>query len=493
MVVTRFAPSPTGFLHLGGARTALFSWLWARHNGGKFILRIEDTDVQRSTDASTDQILDSLRWLGIDWDEGPYFQSQRLPIYHDHLRQLWEKDAIYPAFESKEELDAARKEAEDAKREYVYTGTSRGLSHAEAQRRLDAGEPFAWRFRTPTEGFIEVPETLRGDNDVKFACSEIGDFIINRIGTWENPGMPLYNFVCTVDDALMGVTHVIRGEEHLNNTPKQILFYRALGFPLPTFTHLPLVLKNNKKMSKRDADADARFPVSVSGRRDLGYFPEATVNFVAMLGWSFPGDKELFTVNELVDAFVLDRLVKSAANFDEDKYLHHNGWYMRNLPLDTIVERALPFIRAAGLDVDSRPAEWTRAAIALVIERMRLLAEIPAAIEYLFNEPTGYEPKGVKKVFGEEGVAALLNEAAGLLEGVSDWRKEAIEEPLRLHAEARGIGLGKIAQPIRLAVTGRTASPGLFEVLELLGRDQTIIRIRRAAEAIPALLAANPG
>jgi len=493
MVVTRFAPSPTGFLHLGGARTALFSWLWARHNGGKFILRIEDTDVQRSTDASTEQILESLRWLGIEWDEGPFFQSQRLDIYHRYLRELWEKDAIYPAFETKEELEAERKTAEDAGKPYVYNGASRGLSHADAQRRLEAGEPFAWRFRTPTEGFIEVPETLRGDNDVKFACSEIGDFIINRVGTWENPGMPLYNFVCTVDDALMGVTHVIRGEEHLNNTPKQILFYQALGYPLPAFTHLPLVLKNNKKMSKRDAEADARFPVSVSGRRELGYLPEATVNFVALLGWSFPNDKELFSVPELIEAFELDRLVKSAANFDEDKYIHHNAWYMRNLPLDVIVERALPFIRKAGLDVDAKSPEWLRSAVGLVIERMKLLAEIPGALEYFFVEPSTYEAKGVKKVFGEEGVADLLRTAADLLEGVKDWRREAIEEPLRLHAEANGFGMGKIAQPIRLAVTGRTASPGLFEVLELLGRDQTIIRVRRAADAIPGLLASAGG
>lgn len=488
MVVTRFAPSPTGFLHVGGARTALFSWLWARHNGGKFILRIEDTDVQRSTDASTEQILESLRWLGIDWDEGPYFQSQRLAIYHEQLRALWEKGAIYPAFETKEELDAARQAAEAAGQPYVYSGASRDLPRAEAQRRLEAGEPFAWRFRTPTEGHVEVPETLRGDNDVRFSMTEIGDFIVNRHGTWSEPGMPLYNFVCTVDDALMGVTQVIRGEEHLNNTPKQILLYQAMGYPVPSFTHLPLVLKNGKKMSKRDADADARFPVSVSGRRDLGYLPEATVNFVALLGWSFPGDRELFTVSELIEAFSLDRLVKSAANFDEDKYLHHNGWYMRNLPRAVVSERALPFLRAAGLDVDSRPTVYTEKAIALVIERCRLLTEIPPAVLYFYAAPTDYDPKGVKKVFAEEGTAALLETTAGLLEGVTDWTAAAIEEPLRQHAEAAGIGLGRIAQPVRLAVTGRTASPGLFEVLELLGREETLNRIRAAATVIPSLL-----
>jgi glutamyl-tRNA synthetase len=485
MVVTRFAPSPTGFLHLGGARTALFSWLWARKNGGKFILRIEDTDMNRSTDASTEQILDSLQWLGITWDEGPFFQSQRLPIYREHLLSLWQKGAIYPAFETKEEMDAARSAAEAAgQKDFVFISASRQLSREQAQARLDAGELHVWRFRTPLEGFTEVPETLRGDNDVRFANKEIGDFIITRYGTYAELGIPLYNFVCTVDDALMNVTHVIRGEEHLTNTPKQVLLYQALGFPVPSFTHLPLVLKNGKKMSKRDADADPRFPVSVSGRRDLGYLPEATANFVCLLGWSFPGDKELFTREEVVENFALDRLVKSAANFDEDKYLHQNGWYLRNLPRAIIVERTLPFLAKAGLAIEGCDASWLAAIIGLVIERCSLLAEIPTAVEYFFRRPTSYEEKGAKKIFGDGDAANHLETAAALLAAAPAWSAHELEGLIKQHVEATGLGLGKLAQPMRLAVTGRSASPGLFEVLELVGREEVLARLAAAAAAI---------
>ena len=483
----RFAPSPTGFLHVGGARTALFNWLWARKNKGTFILRIEDTDVERSTDASVDQIFESMKWLGLDWDEGPYFQSQRLDIYREHLQRLIDSKHVYPAFETKEELDAMRALAEAEKRNPIYDRRSLNLPPAEVQRLMETGTPFVWRFRVPDEGYTDVPETLMGGNaECRFHNPDIGDFVITRPGTLANPGMPLYNFVCVVDDALMDITHVIRGADHLSNTAKQVLMYQALGFEIPSFTHLPLILKNNKKMSKRDADADPRTPVSVSARRDLGYLRESTLNFLALLGWSFPGDRELFTVEELIETFTLERLVKSNANFDEDKYLFQNGWYIRNMPRPEIVARVKPFLAARGLSADGRSDEWLGKVIELEIERCRLLSDFADALEYFFKAPGSIDPKGVKKFLGDPAMADTLNAVADILAGLEPFAKDAMEAPLREMAEARGLGFGKIAQPIRLAVTGRTASPGLFEVLELLGREESVSRIRGVAGRLAA-------
>lgn len=486
-VRVRFAPSPTGYLHVGGARTALFNWLYARRHGGTFILRIEDTDVERSTDASTEQILESLQWLGLQWDEGPFFQSQRLDIYREHLARLAAEGKIYPAFDSKEELDAMREKAMAEKRNPIYDRRALKLSPDEVRARMESGEPFVWRFRVPDGAVTEVPETLMGgEADCKFRNDDIGDFIITRPGTIKEPGMPLYNFVCVVDDALMQITHVIRGVEHLGNAAKQVLLYQAFGYPVPSFTHLPLIMKNGKKMSKRDADADKRFPVSVSERRDLGYLREATVNFLSLLGWSSPGESELFPQEELIANFTLDRLSKSNANFDEDKYLFQNGWYMRNLPRTEIVERVKPFLARAGMIATSQDDAWLGRIIELEIERCRLLSDFPEALAYFFRRPDSYDPKGVKKVFGAEGMADMLREVAGVLEGVQPFAKEPMEAALRAWADGKGLGFGKVAQPIRLAVTGRTASPGLFEVLELLGPEETVTRIRAAAEKLAA-------
>lgn len=486
-VRVRFAPSPTGFLHVGGARTALFNWLLARHHKGTFILRIEDTDVDRSTEASAEQILESLQWLGLNWDEGPYYQSQRLDIYQQHLEKLATTGAIYPAFESKEELDAEREKAMAEKRNPVYDRKSLRYTPQERQAMMNDGKPFVWRFRVPDEGHVEVKETLMGGETTRFAYAEMGDFIITRPGTIQQPGMPLYNFVCAVDDALMGITHVIRGVEHLPNAAKQVLILQALGFPVPTFTHLPLIMKNNKKMSKRDGDADPRYPVSVSARRDCGYLREATINFLALLGWSFPEDKELFSVDELIEAFTLDRLGKTNANFDEDKYLHTNGWYIRNLPREQLVARVKPFLAAAGLPIQGHDDAWIAALIGLVAERCSLLTEFAPALHYFFEAPTAYEAKGVKKVFDKDpDVAERLSDAAELITNLEPFAKEPFEEAMRVYSESKGLKLGAIAQPMRLATTGRSASPGLFDVIELLGREETVRRLRAAESAVRA-------
>ena len=483
-VRVRFAPSPTGFLHVGGARTALFNWLWARKNDGKFILRIEDTDLERSTEESTAQILDSLKWLGLEWDEGPYYQRERIAVYLEQLERLRKDACIYPAFESKEELEEMRERAQKEGRTRVYDRRSLDIEPEEVARRMETGDPYVWRFRVPDEGYTEVPETLLGGADTRFKNAEIDDFIITRPGTMETPGIPLYNFACAIDDALMGITHVIRGADHLANTAKQVLLMKALGFEPPVYTHLPLIMKDKKKMSKRDEEADPRFPVSVSARRELGYLKQATVNFLALLGWSFPGDKELFTVQELIAAFDLDRLQKANANFDEDKYLFQNGWYIRNLPLEGLTEKVIPFLEKAGLPLAMEDPARLSVLIDMVRERCKLLSDFPGALSYFDKAPDSYEAKGVKKIFQKEGVAETLMGAAAVLDGAAPFTKDGLEGPLRQYAEEKGLGFGKIAQPIRLAVCGRTASPGLFDVLEQLGKEESVARIQKAAALI---------
>ncbi|MDX2176812.1 MAG: glutamate--tRNA ligase [Candidatus Sumerlaeia bacterium] len=481
----RFAPSPTGYLHVGGARTALFNYLWAKKNGGTFILRIEDTDEERSTEDSVAQIYESMRWLGLHWDEGPVRQSDRAALYQEALRKMEAGGHLYRAFDTKEELEEIREQARLEKRNPIYDRRALRLTPAEVQAKLDAGVPFVWRFRVPDEGATRVPDTLQGEGECVFQNSEIGDFIITRPGTIANPGGPLYNFCCAVDDAEMRITHVIRGADHLSNTARQILMLEALGAAIPQYTHLPLILKGGKKMSKRDVDADGRFPVSVSARRDLGYHPEATFNFLALLGWSFDGEREILTRDEIINAFSLDRLSKSNANFDEDKYLFLNGWYTRHLPTATIVARVRPFLEAAGFDLASRTDEWIGGVVGLEIERCKLLTEFPEALRYFFAAPASYEEKGAKKFFTPEGLA-LLEDSAARLETATDWSHDGLEAPIKALAEEKQLGLGKIAQPLRLAVSGRTATPGLFEVLHVLGREETLSRIRRAVEVMRA-------
>lgn len=486
MLVTRFAPSPTGFLHLGGARTALYNWLMARRYGGRMILRIEDTDTERSTGASVTQILDSLGWLGIDWDEGPYFQSERLALYREHLARLIEKDAVYPAFETMAELEEARNRALAERRNPRYDGPSRHLSRAEARRRMEAGERHVWRFRTPSEGVTEVEETLMSADGVSFANADIEDFAITRPAVEGQFGMPLYNFCCVVDDALMKISHVIRGVEHLSNTPKQVLLYRAFGYATPLFSHLPLILKNNKKMSKRDADADPMHPVSVSARRDLGYLPEATSNFIALLGWSHPESRELFDMAELVRTFSVDRLGRSNANFDESKYLHTNAFHLRQKPLDELVALVVPFLDRAGLSTEGRDAEWLRRIVELERERCRLLSEFPAALRFFFEAPASYDPKGAQKFLNSDGGRRVIGGMMARLASLPDFDVATLEAAVRQFAEAHALSLGDVSQPLRVALTGRTASPGLFDVLAGLGRDEALARLERAQVAFAA-------
>jgi glutamyl-tRNA synthetase len=467
---------------VGGARTALYNWLWARRNGGTFILRIEDTDDARSTQESTDQILESMRWLGLDWDEGPFYQSQRGALYAAALERLADAGLAYRAFEKPEELDAQREAARAEGRNWVYDRAALRLSPEEVQAKVEAGDAYIWRFKV-REGPIVVPETLLlGSGEATFDGAAVGDFPLTRSTTGSEPASPLYNFCCAVDDAEMRISHVIRGNDHLTNTAKQIAILEALGAPIPTYTHLPLILKNAKKMSKRDADADPRFPVSVSARRDLGYLPEATVNFLALLGWALDDKAEFFPREELTRVFNLEGLSKSNANFDEDKYLHLNALWIRALPRERVAALASAELHRAGLSLpEGRDNAWLDQVIALAVERVRLVSDFPAALDFFFAAPSAYEVAGVKKQFSGEGAAALLDAAADALGGLESPGLEAIEAALRQLGESLGLGFGKVAQPVRLALTGRMASPGLFEVIHALGCEESAARLRAAA------------
>ncbi len=489
-VRTRFAPSPTGSLHLGGVRTAFFNWLYARQNGGVFVLRIEDTDAERSTEESSKGIIESMKWLGLDWDEGPFYQSQRLDIYFEHLKKLADKGAIYPAFDTPEELEAMREEARRAKKNPIYDRRALRLSKDEVQHRIDSGEEFVWRFKVPDEGYTEIPELLMGTQDEhKILNSTIGDFIITRPGTKDKPGMPLYNFACVVDDALMKITHVFRGMEHLPNTPKQVLMYNAFGYEVPQFIHMPIIMKNNKKMSKRDPDYDPRFPVSILERRDLGYLPEATLNFLALLGWSHPESQELLTTEEILKTFSVDRLNKANPNFDEDKYMHTNAWHLKNKSDAELVALTKPFMEKAGLDLSMYDEKNLERMMAMEKERCHTLAQFPEALSYFFVAPSTYEEKGVEKSFKNENADKILESAASMILGLadSDMVKETIDAKLAAFVEASGIKYGIVGPILRLALTGRTRSPGLHEVIEVLGKTETAARLQSARKFIGSL------
>ena len=485
-VRTRFAPSPTGYLHLGGARTALYNWLYARKNNGKFILRIEDTDVERSTEASANAILEAMQWLGLDWDEGPFYQSQRLDLYRQKLDLLYKSGAIYPAFETKEELEAARAKAMAEKKNPIYDRASLKLSAEEVESRLKSGMPFVWRFKVPDEGYTEVPELLMGGKDTRTRNSTIGDFAISRPGTIDDPGMPLYNFVCTVDDAEMDISLVIRGNEHLTNATKQVLLYQAMGYKVPEFVHLPIILKNGKKMSKRDVDADGKFPVAVMERAKLGYLPQATLNHVALLGWSHPDGKEIMELEEMARVFTLDRLNKANPNFDEKKYFHFNSHYIAQMSDDDLLAMIKPCMETAGLDVSRFGDETLKKMIGLEKTRCQILSEFPHALSYFFAAPTDYEEKGKTKHFFAEDIdgVKIIDAAIEALSALQTFDHETIEHALAATVEKLAVPYKVFGPAIRLALTGRMQSPGLAEMMEIMGRDESLARLNYARDFI---------
>jgi glutamyl-tRNA synthetase len=462
----RFAPSPTGSLHVGGARTALYNWLFARRHGGTFILRIEDTDVTRSKKELTQQILDAMTWLGLSWDEGPFFQSERQDLYRAAADRLLAEGKAYRAFETPEELDAQKKAAEAEGSSFKYDGRGRAIAKEESDRRAAQGEKFVLRLRVADEPLV-VDDVVQGRSE--FPAGALDDFVLVR-----SDGHPLYHFTVCVDDVAMGITHVVRGVDHLPNAPKHVALFRALGAPCPVFAHLGMILgADGKKLSKRHGAA------GVEEFRDQGFLPEALVNFLALLGWSPGEDRERMTLAEMTALFALERIGPSPSRFDHEKLQWMNGQYIQETPDARLLELLAPF----GLP--ARDPETLAKAIALLRPRAKTLVELAAGLSVYGADPAAFDPAGLKK-FGKPEIAPALRALAERLDAVEPFVHAGMEEAARALAAETGIGLGQIAQPARLAITGSLASPPLFEMIEVLGRETTRRRILAFADRIAA-------
>jgi glutamyl-tRNA synthetase len=469
-VRVRFAPSPTGYLHIGGVRTALFNWLWARKTGGVFVLRIEDTDQERSTDESVRVILDSLTWLGLTWDEGPgvggahgpYTQMERLRLYEEHAERLIVAGKAYRCYCTKEELDAARAalKARDPKAQFRYPGTCR-------TRKDQPDLPFVVRFRAPEGGVVAYVDKVFGEVTTPNSAQQ--DFVLVR-----SDGVPLYNFGAVVDDMTMGITLVARGRDHMINTPPQILLYEAFGAPVPAFAHLPMMLApSGEKLSKRHG------AVSVGEYRDQGYSPRAVLNYLARFGWSH-GDQEVFSIDQLVQAFSWEGCNRSDGKFDAKKFLAINQEHLKSptlTPTPEFVDRVLPFLAARGFADLDRAAERVAEAIPMIRERATTFADAADRLDFVFRDPPAMDAAAVAKFLGPEN-AALLREVAGALAGVEPWSTEAIEKRFQAWLAEKGLAIKDVAQPARVALTGRTASPGLFEVMAVLGKARSLTRLK---------------
>jgi len=475
-VVTRFAPSPTGFLHIGGARTALFNWLYARHFGGKTLLRIEDTDKARSTKEAIDAILDGLDWLGFDYDEAPVFQSERAARHAEVANTLLEAGHAYRCYATAEELEQMRAEQRAAKKPLRYDGRGRDRDPAEAPE----GAPFVVRLKTPTDGVTKIEDAVQGK--VKVRNEEIDDYILLR-----SDGSPTYMLAVVVDDHDMGVTHVIRGDDHLNNAFRQLPIYRAMnaiegGWDDPVYAHIPLIHgADGAKLSKRHG------AMGVDAYRDeLGLLPEAVVNYLLRLGWGH-GDQEIFSRDEAVALFDLPAVGKSPSRFDFKKLANMNGQYMREADDARLADLAAPRIAAleAGFGADSHRDLLVQAMPSLKA-RAKNLDELAEGALFLFRQrPLPLDDKAAS-LLQAEGAGELLADVADRLEQASDWSIEPLETELKAMAEERELGLGKIAQPLRAALTGQSTSPGIFDVLVLLGREESLARIREhAGAAVP--------
>jgi len=457
---TRFAPSPTGYLHIGGARTALFNWLYARHSGGAFVLRIEDTDQQRSTEESTRAILDSMEWLGMDWDEGPFYQSQRLEIYRHAAEKLLAEGRAYYCECVPEALEEKRKRAISEGRNPVYDGTCR-------EKNLKAGKNTVLRLRT-SAGSIRFEDMVKGPVEIERA--EADDFIIVR-----SDGYPTYNFAVVVDDSLMEITHVLRGDDHVNNTPRQISIYEALGYGLPRFGHVPMILGEDRaRLSKRHG------AVSVTAYRDMGYLPEAMINYLVRLGWSH-GDQEIFSREELIEYFTPDTIGKSSAVFNPEKLLWLNYHYIKQSPSPRLLELARPFWTELKVPVEDE--SMALSVIEDMKTRSKTLREIAESSAFYFMEDVHYDPEAAGKFFTAE-TAPHLDGIAERLRSQGEYAKEAIDALLRGYCEEKGVKLKLISQPLRLALTGKTASPGLDQVICTLGRERAVRRLRKAVDFI---------
>ena len=541
MVVTRFAPSPTGYLHIGGARTALFNWLLARKTGGKFILRIEDTDLKRNTPTATQQVISDLKWLGITWDEGPevggpnapYFQSQRRETYDKYIGQLLEQGRAYYCFESAEELGQLRGQAEAQKKGFIYQRPAVLPTEKDVEKAKAEGKPVTIRFAMP-EGIIVINDIVRGE--VSFNTAELGDFIIIK-----SDGFPTYNFACVIDDRLMGVTHVIRGQEHLMNTPGQQALWQALGFGNPPqYAHMSVTIsESGGKLSKRERPQTLR--KAIKARPDIylekladvggigadvlksflagesvpdvpaieamakylgislpeinvvdffksGYIPEAMVNFIALLGWSTGDTREIMPLQELIDCFDITRLTKSNSLFDRGKLVAYNTEHLKMLPKEKLLAHFKAYLRVvdspASPDASrggpvAKADDETLLRLIKICEGARTLADIEHKCKFLFvaDDRIEFDEKAVQKVLLKDNGLAMLKLVRDKLAAMPELTEQGIEDMLRSLANQNNVGLGKVAQPLRVAITGSTISPPIFDSVQLLGKEKTLARI----------------
>lgn len=483
----RYAPSPTGMLHVGGVRTALFNWLFARKNGGVFVLRIEDTDLERSTQESVEQLERSMRWIGLEWDEGPevggphspYRQTERMELYREAAQKLLESGAAYYDFATTDDLAEFREKARSEKRQPIYRGGEyRDMDPEEARRKIEAGEQYTVRFKTPREGRTVVEDMIRGP--VTFDNANLEDFVLMK-----STNTPTYNFAATVDDAEMEISHVIRGDDHLSNTPRQILLYRALGRELPAFAHVPQVLgADKKKLSKRHGAA------SVEDFAEQGILPEALFNYLALLGAGYAADEEIFTPEELASRFRIDRVSGNPAIFDENKLLSINQVYFRRQTPEELAMLAAPTLAASGAATPEkleRDMPRLTKVMDLLKERISRTTDIPDAVGYFYGGRLDYDPEEFEKQFGKEFVRENFPELFARLAALPEWAEEAIEEAVRGLAAEREKGARHLIHPLRFATTGRTVSAGLFETMQLLGRERSLLRIEDVLEKMKQL------
>ena len=482
-VRVRFAPSPTGKLHIGGARTAIYNWAFARTNHGTFILRIDDTDPTRSTQENTDIILRAMRWLGLDWDEGPevggdfgpYAQTERLELYKQAAQKLWDEGNAYPCFCTPEQLAADREAAAARKDPFQgYQRRCRDLSREEAQARIDAGEKYVLRIKVPEDrGNVVINDAVHGE--VVFDAKELDDFVIFR-----SDGTPTYNFATVVDDAAMGITHVIRGDDHLSNTPRQVMVYEALGAPVPTFAHISMILgADGKKLSKRHG------ATSVEEYRDAGYLSDAFVNYLALLGWSLDGETTVIPRDVLASQFSLERISKNPATFDPKKLDWMNAEYINRMEDAEFADQImLPELLEAGLIDGGFEADesWVDALAAIVKPRTKMPADAAAVAAPVFAsaDTLEYDEKSVNKGLAKEGMGAILDAARTALEGVDEWTAENIDAALELLPEALDAKKRIVFQAVRVAECGNMVSPPLGETMALIGREDCMARLDRA-------------
>ena len=466
-VRTRFAPSPTGFLHVGGARTALYSWLFSRHHNGKFVLRIEDTYRERSTKPAIDAILEAMDWTGLHWDEGPFYQTKRFDRYNQVIDELLEKGLAYKCYCSKEELEKKHEEQLARKEKPRYDGHCRDNNQ---EHSLD--EPYCVRFKNPKEGKVKFHDLVRGD--IEFDNQELDDLIIRR-----TDGTPTYNFCVVVDDWDMNITHVVRGEDHINNTPRQINIYKALGAKIPEFAHVSMILGDDgTKLSKRHG------AVSVMQYRDDGYLPEALLNYLVRLGWGH-GDQEIFTMEEMINLFSLDAISKSASAFNTEKLKWVNNQYIKSLPPKRVAEELVWQMNHLGIDYSQGPA--LEDIVVALAERSHTLREMAEQSVYFYQDYTQYDEAAAKKWFKSES-AEVLEKLKEEYQNISeeDWKADTIHAKVEEVGALMELKLGKVGMPLRIAVTGRGQSPDIGITMQLIGKKRCLERIEKTIQFLKA-------